>query len=682
MEFVHPEILWGLGALAIPIVIHLLHFRRFKRVRFSQVSFLKDVQRETKATQQIKHWWILLLRLLAFAAIVLAFAQPKLISMQGTGTSGNAGHAVSLFVDNSLSMQGMGEEGQLFQSARNKASLVLDQYKPTDQFQVLTNDFSGRDQTFLTKDQALERIESIQIGPYTQSLSSVVQRASNQLNKATDRLRTAYLFSDLQKTTHQIPLDAALPDSGIQWLFVPEIAGNTPNIWVDSVWFTEPMRISERPAALQVRLRHNSKTSVDAVPLSLRVNGERVAMGTFNIVPGIPTDTVLRFTLGTPGIQQGTVHIEDAPIRFDDDWYFGYDVVDQIQIALLTSKPNSSVSTSIKRLFSTAQDLYSLTVQTQWAPGSLTERHCIILSEWPIQGTGFANAMEAFCSAGGTLVILPQFEAVDPSLLSALGTSPQNQWMEQSDRVQRLVSEHPFFQHMFDRIPERMDLPVIEAMWDRTLAPQEEALAWTERGRPFLTRLPIGQGQAFLFSTSGTEDQTNLTRHALWVPMVLRMAEQSAAGSIHQGEIGKFSTWALDVECENTAELALEGDQRWLPEVRQTGTELRISLEGVPLDAGHFTLTESGRPLASLGLNQDRDESDHAAFDLLGFESQWYDRGWPSMKLIAATSSTLPQVIQRIEQGTPLWKACVLLALIALSLETILLRAWKQSSKA
>ncbi|HBL38292.1 MAG TPA: hypothetical protein DDZ19_04290, partial [Flavobacteriales bacterium] len=155
MEFVHPEILWGLGALAIPIVIHLLHFRRFKRVRFSQVSFLKDVQRETKATQQIKHWWILLLRLLAFAAIVLAFAQPKLISMQGTGTSGNTGHAVSLFVDNSLSMQGMGEEGQLFQSARNKASLVLDQYKPTDQFQVLTNDFSGRDQTFLTKDQAL-----------------------------------------------------------------------------------------------------------------------------------------------------------------------------------------------------------------------------------------------------------------------------------------------------------------------------------------------------------------------------------------------------------------------------------------------------------------------------------------------------------------------------------------------
>ena len=110
MEFVHPEILWGLGALAIPIAIHLLHFRRFRRVRFSQVAFLKDVQRETKATQQIKHWWILLLRLIAFSFLVVAGAQPKWFADREASGSGTSGHAVSLYVDNSLSMEGMGEE--------------------------------------------------------------------------------------------------------------------------------------------------------------------------------------------------------------------------------------------------------------------------------------------------------------------------------------------------------------------------------------------------------------------------------------------------------------------------------------------------------------------------------------------------------------------------------------------
>ena len=76
MEFVHPEILWALSALAIPIAVHLLHFRRFRKVAFSQVAFLNEVKRETKAMQQIRHWIILLLRLLALSAIILAFAQP------------------------------------------------------------------------------------------------------------------------------------------------------------------------------------------------------------------------------------------------------------------------------------------------------------------------------------------------------------------------------------------------------------------------------------------------------------------------------------------------------------------------------------------------------------------------------------------------------------------------------
>ena len=110
MEFVHPEILWGLGALAVPIAIHLLHFRRFKRVRFSQVAFLKDVQRDARATQQIRHWWVLLLRLLAFAALIVAFAQPTWFEGDAD-TEAAAGHAVSIYVDNSLSMEGMGEEG-------------------------------------------------------------------------------------------------------------------------------------------------------------------------------------------------------------------------------------------------------------------------------------------------------------------------------------------------------------------------------------------------------------------------------------------------------------------------------------------------------------------------------------------------------------------------------------------
>ena len=274
----------------------------------------------------------------------------------------------------------MGEEGQLLQSARNKASLVVEQYEPTDQFQVLTNDFSGRDQTFLTRDQAVERIEGIRPTNRSQTLVSVLERIENQLEKAPNRRRSAYVFSDLQASTHRLSAEAAPPDSSIQWFFVPELAANSPNIWVDSVWFDEPVRIEGRQAALHVRMDHNSRASVDRIPMSLRINGERVAIGTFNLVPGIPTDTVLRYTHGTAGIQSASVEIDDAPIRFDDQWHFGYDVLDQINILVLSSGDSEAVNTALRRAFNTAGGLYRVAFQNQWSPGDFAGHQVVVLT--------------------------------------------------------------------------------------------------------------------------------------------------------------------------------------------------------------------------------------------------------------------------------------------------------------
>ena len=44
MQFLYPSFLWTLLALAIPIIIHLFYFRRFKRVYFTNVKFLKEVK--------------------------------------------------------------------------------------------------------------------------------------------------------------------------------------------------------------------------------------------------------------------------------------------------------------------------------------------------------------------------------------------------------------------------------------------------------------------------------------------------------------------------------------------------------------------------------------------------------------------------------------------------------------
>ena len=47
MQFLYPGFLFALAAIAIPIIIHLFNFRKFKKVYFTNVAFLKEIKHET-----------------------------------------------------------------------------------------------------------------------------------------------------------------------------------------------------------------------------------------------------------------------------------------------------------------------------------------------------------------------------------------------------------------------------------------------------------------------------------------------------------------------------------------------------------------------------------------------------------------------------------------------------------
>ena len=110
MRFEHPGVLWALLLLAIPIIIHLFHFKRFKTLYFSSLIFVKQIEQETKSVKKLKHLLILISRLLAFAALVLAFAKPYIPLSENT----LQGKTTAIYIDNSFSMTNLGSEGQLF----------------------------------------------------------------------------------------------------------------------------------------------------------------------------------------------------------------------------------------------------------------------------------------------------------------------------------------------------------------------------------------------------------------------------------------------------------------------------------------------------------------------------------------------------------------------------------------
>lgn len=80
MNFLFPTFLFGLSAIAIPIIIHLFNFRKYKKIYFTNVQFLKELKHESDSKSKLKEWIILLLRILAISSLVFAFAQPFILS--------------------------------------------------------------------------------------------------------------------------------------------------------------------------------------------------------------------------------------------------------------------------------------------------------------------------------------------------------------------------------------------------------------------------------------------------------------------------------------------------------------------------------------------------------------------------------------------------------------------------
>jgi len=116
MQFLYPAFLFALFFLAIPLLIHLFNFRRYQQVYFSNVQFLKEIQEQQSSRKNLKERLILAARMLAIAFLVFAFAKPY-IPGQNAANAGKQ-QAISIFVDNSYSMQTLNSEGTLLDEAK------------------------------------------------------------------------------------------------------------------------------------------------------------------------------------------------------------------------------------------------------------------------------------------------------------------------------------------------------------------------------------------------------------------------------------------------------------------------------------------------------------------------------------------------------------------------------------
>ena len=164
MQFKHPEILYALFFLLIPIVVHLFQLRKFKKEYFTNVAFLKQVDQQTRKSKQLKKWLILCTRLLLLTCLILAFAQPYISKQENLNTK----NEVVIYLDNSFSMQAKGPKGNLYLASTQELLSTMDDNSTLTLF---TNDRVFRNVTKATLPN--RRCESVMLRPRLTSLMTM-----------------------------------------------------------------------------------------------------------------------------------------------------------------------------------------------------------------------------------------------------------------------------------------------------------------------------------------------------------------------------------------------------------------------------------------------------------------------------------------------------------------------------
>src|SRR5665213_3534657 len=193
MHFLYPAFLFGLSTLAIPVLIHLFNFRRYQKVYFSNVQFLKDIRERQSHRKNLKERLILAARMLAITFLVLAFTKPYIPGKNAA----NAGkqQAVSIFVDNSYSMQTLNKEGSLLDEAKRRAKEIASAYNINDSFQLLTQDFEGKDQRLLSRDEFNDAVDAVTISAQSRTLQQIISRQQGLLDMHKVSPRSCLLYT-------------------------------------------------------------------------------------------------------------------------------------------------------------------------------------------------------------------------------------------------------------------------------------------------------------------------------------------------------------------------------------------------------------------------------------------------------------------------------------------------------
>jgi len=647
MHFKYPAIFYFLFILIVPILIHLFNLKKFKKIEFTNVQFLKKISIETRKSSQVKKLLILATRLLCFTALIFTFSQPYL----GNKKIEDNRHYY-IYLDNSESLNTNGNNGNLLKTATHD---IIENSPENERYSLLTNDDLRIN---ISKKELKKDLRNIQISNNITSFEDKINAIERELKNKSNDLYKILLISDFQYFTKKINnefTNVTRPFS------VVKLTSNVKNnISVDSVYIST-YNTYEKVVSVVIKNQGDEKNDI---PIALYNSSKLINKRSFSILKN--EEKILEFPIENFHQFKGKIQIDfNESFMFDNVFYF----------TINSSKKTSILTIGkslpyISKIFNSDEFNYSSSSLQNLNYNSISSQQLIILNQIQSITKVLESSILKFIENGGNLLVIPNKNIelnTYNSFFKKINSGEILNKYKDSLKITTINFEHPLFRDVFTKEVRNFEYPAVALNYTHNL--KGNAILMFENKTPFLHEVANSFSKIYLFSSPLDIQSSNIVNSPIIVPTLYNMAKQSLELTKPYYILQKENTIEISKKIEKNEILKISNQKKsFIPSQINFANKVVLSTINEPKTAGFFDITLNRDTLNYLAYNNSPNESLLTFYDLNTVKKEN-----KNITIFSSIKEYFKEINEKNEVQS-LWRLFLAIAIVSLLLEILILK--------
>lgn len=694
MVFLNPAILFGLLAASIPILIHLLNLRKLKKIEFSTLQFLKELQKNKIRRIKIKQWLLLALRVMIILFLVMAFARPTLEGVALGGTTSAAKTTAVFILDDTFSMSVIDGRGSYFNQAKEIMIDLLKNFQEGDEIAVINISGNNPEEIKPTTNlsELLNSIQEISISNVSGSIHNSLIKTARIISESKNFNKEIYILSDFQQG--RISDESAISDLGelldqsVKLYTVHISGGDVFNAAITNIKAISQIFEMNKPISFEVTVTNFALTPVSNIVVSLFMGDERKVQQSVDISAGQSHVLSMETIADKTGFIEIYAEIEDDAILHDNRRYTNIFIPDQIPVLILSD--NEADAAFLNLALTAADNDKTLNITKR----NLSQIATVDLNRFKtifVIGSGSDKKQErlnSFVNNGGGLVLMPGSGTTPDgyqALTSALNLPHPSASVGRINDASNIFSfdniefGHPLFSELFVKKEKRnVESPDIYHYFRISTAGIGRNIITMNDGSSFLGEYLNGSGKILLFNLAPVLGWSNFPLKSIFAPLLHKSVFYLSAADRGADDHIAGSRININVRGNVSPQLRIEKPEDSEEIINRTVDISSFIDYGNTNQVGNYKVFAGDELIEMFAVNTDPLESTVSYVTQNEFE-EYLDKINFKGKHIAIDRDMNPaEVILQARFGSELWKYFLVVALLLALIEMFIARNAKK----